>query len=429
MRRSLAAVVFAACSLLASEASASRVGVGPVRGPEGAAVRGSLEDALRRSGHEVVARAEVEAARAPLRPAAIGADFVVGGRVRRVGSGFAVDLVLERADSRAKRRVRMRGEGPEQLGERVVSFLESRVRGFSPTRPAPAARPGPEPAPRAEGPEEPIPAEAPPSPPSAEAPARSRAPERSSADPLGLRTRHVFELETSAGMLSRSLSFRDDLFSSTRGYELAGAPALVLKARLFPFTASGIPGLRDLGVETESEYDFVADSRRPDGQVYPTTSSSWSLALAYRHPFGRHSWTASLGYGVRSFLIDPAGAATPSNDPSPDLPRVGYEALRAGVGLRLASLVGLVLHLRASYLAVLDAGGIEADVWFPNARTTAMEATVGLGYRLLPGLELRGAVQYRRYGLDLRPALGAEHIVGGAADQYWLYTLGIAVMR
>ncbi len=443
MTRRLAAVVFAACALVASSASASRVGVGPIRGPGGEAVRDSLEDALRRSGHEVIERSALESAGARLRPESIGADFVVGGRVRRAGAAWSADLTVERADARGERRVRMRGSEPDQLAERVVSHLESRVRGFEPTAAAPAAEPAPaqEPAPEPEVAPEPVAAADPPEPrdvPPAPAPARTessgryrlvRPPQRSADDPLGFRTRNALELETSAGVLSRSLTFRDDLFSSVRGYELAGAPALVLRGRLFPFARTEVPVLRDLGVEAESEYDFVADSRRPDGQAYPTSSSAWSVGLTYRLPIGRHALLGSFGYGVHSFLIDPGGPATPTNDPRPELPRVRYETLRTGLGLRLAPVAGLVLHLRGSYLAVLDAGGIESDVWFPHARVTAIDAMAGVGYRLTPGLELRAAVQYRRYGFDLRPERGDAYIVGGAADQYWLYTIGVAVMR
>jgi hypothetical protein len=438
MTRSWAAAVAIAVVVCAVpyEAAASSVAVGSVRGRGGADVRASLEEALRVAGHDVAARSDVDAAGATPLPASLGVEFVLRGRVRRSGSAYVADLTLARAGSRGSRRIRMRARNPEQLAERVVSYLEERVRSFEatpaePEAPEPAATPTPEPTEPVDERASAAPAEDPEAPDSEPA-ARYRLAgpsQRAANDPLGFRERNVFELETSVGVLSRSLSYRDDLFGRVRGYDLGAATTLVLRSRLFPFARSGVRGLRDLGIETDSEYALVADSRRPDGQVYPTTASAWSFGLAYRYPFGRHALTGSFGYGVHSFLIDPAGPATPTNDPRPELPRVRYQTLRTGLGLLVAPIGGLVLRVGASYLAVLDAGGIASEVWFPNARVTAVEAMGGIGYRLHPALELRASAQYRRYGMDLRPELGAPFIVGGAADQYWLYTIGVAVVR
>src|SRR5690606_33169872 len=149
----------------------------------------------------------------------------------------------------------------------------------------------------------------------------------------------------------------------------------------------------------------------------------------YRYFLARHVLRAAFGYGVHAFLIDPAGPASPTNDPTPSLPRVRYEHLRLSVGGDIAAVGDLLVYARASYLAVLDAGGITSDVWFPHARITALELSGGAGYRLRPWLELRALIQYRRYGFDLRPEPGDRFIVGGAADQYVQYSLGVALMR
>jgi hypothetical protein len=247
------------------------------------------------------------------------------------------------------------------------------------------------------------------------------------ADPYGFRRRSLVEVETSFGMLARSLRYQDVLFDRVRGYRRRGAPTLRFEARLYPFARTDLPVLRDLSIEGAAEYAIIADSTRPDGASYPTQSSAASVALGYRLPLGRHALLASVGYGVHSFLLAPAGPASPTNDPTPELPRVEYKQMRVGLGARIAPVGGLVLHASGAYLAVLDPGGIGTDVWFPRAKVNGLELSGGVGYRLHPAVELKAMVQYRRYGFAFHPELGDPYIVGGAADQYMLYTLGLKV--
>jgi hypothetical protein len=111
---------------------------------------------------------------------------------------------------------------------------------------------------------------------------------------------------------------------------------------------------------------------------------------------------------------------------------VKYEFVRIGGGVRveIGKQERFILAMDAAYRGVFSLGGIGTSLWFPEAKAGGMDAMLMLGYALPKGFEIRISGDYRRYWFDLNPVPpDPPYVAGGALDQYWGASLGVAWRR
>jgi hypothetical protein len=78
---------------------------------------------------------------------------------------------------------------------------------------------------------------------------------------------------------------------------------------------------------------------------------------------------------------------------------------------------------------VFSLGSIGTYLWFPEAKANGMDAGLMFGFAIPKGFEVRLGADYRRYGFSLNPVPGDPYVAGGALDQYWGFSIGLAWRR
>ena len=237
----------------------------------------------------------------------------------------------------------------------------------------------------------------------------------------------AFDMSINARLVRRTLKYNQDLRRDLRGYTLNAAPGMSLKVRWYPGAhfVSDWPAHFGLDVEYERLFDF--QSMRADGLEFPSQSKSFGIGLRWRYPLKIFQPSVILGYGAHSFQVLIAGPPRPGVETTPLVPKVKYRFVRMGAELRM-DISWFKVMVNAAYLFVFDTGGIQSDIWFPRNKADGMEAGLLLGFGLPAGFEIRGGVDYRRYFHDLRPDPNNNPpwVAGGALDEYWGFTLGLA---
>lgn len=229
-----------------------------------------------------------------------------------------------------------------------------------------------------------------------------------------------------AHLFSRRLRYTDDLYGLLRTYSLPIGPSLRFDGRWYPGAHFGDGFYAHIAFDFAYEQAFGIDSRRADGEVFPTNSRAWSLGMRGRVPLGAHEASLGIGYGLHSFVVEAAGPSQPGREIIPQIPGATYRFVRIQAEGRFAIVGGLRTTLRAAYLVMLSTGGVEQDIWFPQASAGGVEAEILLGYELDIGIEIRLGFDVRRYFFSLNPEVGDPFIAGGALDQYFGYTIGLA---
>jgi hypothetical protein len=135
---------------------------------------------------------------------------------------------------------------------------------------------------------------------------------------------------------------------------------------------------------------------------------------------------------VHSFRFGVSGPAVPGEDNTAGIPSVKYEFARIGAGFRVG--IGkkerFIVGANAAFRGVFSVGGIGTAQWFPEAKANGMDAGLMLGYALPLGFEIRIGGDYRRYWFDLNPVPpDPPYVAGGALDQYWGASIGVAWRR
>ncbi len=239
-------------------------------------------------------------------------------------------------------------------------------------------------------------------------------------------------------VFSRKLTYNDDLFGLLRGYSLALGPAFGINGSWFPAAHFTKNFAAHIGIDGMFERAFAIDSRRRrpdavpgegDAEIFPTRSQTWYVGLRGRYPVGDHFFSAFGGFGGHDFVVQPSGPSVPGTDNTPQIPKVNYRYVRLGLSARLAVAGGLYVAVRGAYRILTSLGGIGDTIWFPRASAGAADAEFEVGYRVFDGLEIRVSVDWRRYWYTMNPVLGDAWIAGGAVDQYFGGTLGVAWRR
>jgi len=244
------------------------------------------------------------------------------------------------------------------------------------------------------------------------------------------------DIEVDFRLVRRDFTYKDDLRDDLRDYRLDIGPGVGMKFQYFPgahFTA-GVGA--QFGIDFEWERLFNFDSTRDDGAndvaKFPTESQQFLVGLRWRYPTGQWEPSVVLDYGVHTFRFGVSGPAVPGEDSTAGIPSVKYEFVRIGAGFRVA--IGkeelFIIAANAAFRGVFSVGGIGTSLWFPEAKANGMDAGLMFGFALPKGFEVRLGVDYRRYGFDLNPVPpDPPYVAGGAADQYWGFSIGVAWRR
>lgn len=229
------------------------------------------------------------------------------------------------------------------------------------------------------------------------------------------------DVAAGVGVLSRSLAYHEDLFGRFAPYDLAAAPALNVRAELYPFAARG-GALGDLGLVAGGEYAFATSARTADGRERATRFWGVEAGLRWRLTRGPAEVGLSARWAWQSFGIEPSGAPQ-----GPVTPAWAYQSVRPGVDLRVALGARVALTASLGWLFVLGYG--DAGSFFPRASGHAADGALGAAVGLTGALELRAQVTARRYFLAMNPEPGDAWIVGGAVDQLLGATIALAWRR
>jgi hypothetical protein len=242
------------------------------------------------------------------------------------------------------------------------------------------------------------------------------------------------DIEVDFRLVRRDFTYKDDLDGDLRDYTLGIGPGVGMKFQYFPgahFTA-GVGA--QFGIDFEWERLFNFDSTQPDGAKFPTESQQFLVGLRWRYPTGQWEPSVVVDYGVHTFRFSVSGPPVPGEDNTAGIPSVKYEFVRIGAGFRVA--IGkkelFIIAANAAFRGVFSVGGIGTSLWFPEAKANGMDAGLMFGFALPKGFEVRLGVDYRRYGFDLNPVPpppDPPYVAGGAADQYWGFSIGVAWRR
>lgn len=227
----------------------------------------------------------------------------------------------------------------------------------------------------------------------------------------------------------RELEYNDDLYGLLRGYTLQLGPAIELAGRWYPGAHFTDGFGAHIGLELSYERAFGIDSvpaDPDDDRVFPTRSQEWLVGVRGRFPYERHFFSLGVGYGSHIFVIEPSGPAVAGRGNLPEIPRTEYDFLRIHAEARLAITGGFFVALGGGYRVIFSSGGIEDEVWFPDASVGGVETDVILGYQLDNGLVIRLGFDWRRYFYSMNVGLTSPWIAGGAIDQYIGGSLGLA---
>lgn len=231
----------------------------------------------------------------------------------------------------------------------------------------------------------------------------------------------ALEIGASFVMLSRSLSYRDDIYGFMRGYELPLGVGFGLDGRWYPGAHFGDGIYAHIGLDVDFAMSLGLESRRSESVVFPTTFRRWFVGLRGRVPLGPHEISLGVGYGSHAFLIEPQGAATQGRSVNAEVPSVDYQHIRFELEGRVTFIEGLWMAGSFSYGYVLDPGQIADEFWFPNLDVGTLRAGGSLHYTFDMGLDIGLWGEYFRAWYSLNPDRFAGWIAGGALDEYGVY--------
>jgi hypothetical protein len=280
-------------------------------------------------------------------------------------------------------------------------------------RPRPAVtRPVAPPAQDAKPPAEPVSAHSPgttPAPAAAPAPASHLETQRDAADE---RPPRAPWLEVAAGLrgFHRRLAFEGDLFERFQSHAITG-PALAAEVSIFP--------LRYLGLTMNGHSALGLRTRDAQGKMYTTEVYDGEGGLAGRVFVGSFVLRPAVLAGIDRVLFT-----------APDEPKysgrvsTSYTFLHPQIAVRYEP-GAVAWFARGGYLILGSSGEFETD-YFSRASGAGVEGTVGVAYTLSGGVELRAAVDYRRFMFDMNSEPGDRFVVGGAVDERLGVTLGLS---
>jgi len=222
-------------------------------------------------------------------------------------------------------------------------------------------------------------------------------------------------LSVSAGpeLVGRHFTYRDDVFSMLRQYDLSGAAALGVTADAYPLHTR-TDWLGGLGGAARIWYARPFDSDATNGETYRSKGNGWSIGARWRRTIAGIDVAGALDYGSESFTVDAAGSEYESM-----VPAVGYKYVRPGVSGRMAFMGDFAAELSLGYRQVLSLGEVTSEAYFPRASARGFDIEGQVSYALpWYSLDVRAGAGLEQYGFNLNPEPGDTRVAGGATDRY-----------
>ncbi len=231
------------------------------------------------------------------------------------------------------------------------------------------------------------------------------------------------DLELGGGGLNRSLTFNQNVVvqgsALLQPYRLGVGPIGTAKVVLFPWQNDKVG---NFGVEGEIRQGLGISSARSTGGSFSDTVHEYAAGFRYRVLFATAGDVFfSLTFGEDAFTFS-----------GPDrssllIPDTIYHYTRGGAGMHLAIAGGLGVSFGGGYRYIDNHGGpqISQEV-FPHLTVAGADADGVVRYALNATVELRAGLEWRRYWYAMHSQLGDRVVAGGAVDQSFDFTAGIA---
>lgn len=230
----------------------------------------------------------------------------------------------------------------------------------------------------------------------------------------------AIQLALDAGVSSRHLGWKDDLFGTLRDYSLPAAPIAGGELTVYPGAVFTRGRAAWIGLAARVEALIGVDSRRSQhGDSLPTRAGGFSTALRLRAPLSFGAAWVDAGLAGRTFVIDGAGST------DPDFPSVRFLGPRFGLGAELALPAHLALAARAGASLWTTGGEIASSAWFPAAQSWGIDTGLRLRWALPRGFAPYADLGWSRDLVALHPQVGAARVAGGAAEDRFAARLGL----
>jgi hypothetical protein len=233
----------------------------------------------------------------------------------------------------------------------------------------------------------------------------------------------------------RHLGYKEDYYGTLPSYDLSGAPEAVLALGVFPIKngtgsiTAGLVGSFGYAFALGSTYK-VPPAGAAAGTKYTTKSMEFSVGAKANFIFGTSSLGVAAEFGSQTFKVD----LPPPDAANAGVPDVAYTFIKPSLSARIGVADKISILASAGYLLVLGAGEIISPAYFPTAHASVggVDASVGIGYEIAHHIEIRPALDFRRYfykfswspASTITDKVQAPYPAGGAIDQYY----GVSVM-
>lgn len=252
-------------------------------------------------------------------------------------------------------------------------------------------------------------------------------------------------LDLTAGLrpLHRTFEFHQTLatvrpndgFGQLLKYELPLGPVLFIDGNLWVGSLAGMEGVAEwFGITAGFEKGFATQSVYAEGTKDETTLRTniqqFYAGLRMRVPVADHLLGVSGVWGQHRFILegdegnDQAKKLPDGTVLKPLVPDVTYNYVRVMLdGTFNFGDFSAGAHVGKRF--VMSTGALKT-VWFPNVKTTSLEAGVSFGYRLVSMLDLVAGFDWLRYSFDFNPVQQItnkdpalfSYVAGGATDEY-----------
>jgi hypothetical protein len=226
------------------------------------------------------------------------------------------------------------------------------------------------------------------------------------------------KLGVRAGLVSRSLSYEQDLYDRLRTQDTA-AGVYRFDASLFVFARSVREYFALIGSYEGAMFGDVQDADLDT--TFGVRFSELQGGLRARYPLDGNEVGLALTFGSMLAGLDDGGQA--------DVPDFKYTFVRVAADGRLAfgdlsALASLGVRVPTGY------GEVGSDQWFPRVGGYGVEGSLGLEYRLsqLIGIEASGSLRRFVLNMNSRPTDatgGVSEVAGGAVDLYLSGYVGV----
>ena len=249
--------------------------------------------------------------------------------------------------------------------------------------------------------------------------------------------RDAVRVDAGMSVTARQLAFASRNFpQAPKPYSNGAVPGARVEGELYPL-AFAFPKSPASGLGFAFDYDqtlsLTLKSQLNDGSGMVVSAKAqqqrYSFGGRFRLVFGSRATSPSLtlgvSYGVRSFVVTRAGLTDPNQI---DIPDIQYKAIQPGFGLRVPFIPAVALTLDARAILVQDAGPIQQQDQYGQAKVTGGQLQAGIDIVIANRFAIRLVGEYAQFGFAFvgngtmtvnRDGDATSKDIGGASDRYF----------